>query len=394
LRYESTKFRANPALKPILIDRLPTKVRGQLSNFERDPELFGFLISAEGTIAPKIITRDTALLFYILSEPGLLPAYVDVGLYPARDADIKRLVSDGILEVERADGTFIHGPLALQEWNRPFYATLSHAPDFLGTLSLRAVSYGSKLQEDDPVTLADRLYRFNSLPVTSEWERLLPDSQAVMRWLAWQAGTRIGSRLARAYVRSESPVWSYWRARTALFRTEFSHKLYISPPPEALPQVFASVVETCFAHKVRSFKVGRNLRSVLRPDKLVLYFETKKLLCKATEELRERLKDVPVHGVPFTSAIDGRGLLSWGMDPPRHQALLAAGCQSWRSFVVARIATALIAARRVPGLTSYQNFALERVRLDGIDPQTWIAPEAFWKGDGKESTTVVGRTSK
>lgn len=337
-----------------------------------------------GSVGSKVITRDTALLFYVLREPGPLPEYLHKMLGSARDSIVKRLVLDGVLELEREDGTFVHGAAAMVELGSGNRKPVNSPRDYLSTLSLQAIEYGAKLEEDEPGVLADHLYRFNRLPLTAKWERVLPDSKAVSCWLGSEAGTLLGRKLERAYVRSESPSWYHWRGRTSRLRSGFSHKLYISPRPEALPQVFAFVADACLSHEVRAFKVGCNLSSVLRPDKLVLYFEGEEPLHRIAEKLRMTLKDVESHGVPFTATIDPAGLLSWGMDPPGWQAVSDQNRHSWRLFIVDRIAIALVSAQRNSEVSSPVNFALERIRLEGIDPQSWTAPKTLWTGEGRE----------
>lgn len=69
------------------------------------------------------------------------------------------------------------------------------------------------------------------------------------------------------------------------------------------------------------------------------------------------------------------------MDPPHHSAgsaYTSTGSESWRFWVASRLALALVAARRTPAPEiEPAKFALERIRLDGVDPRTWapLAPE-------------------
>ena len=82
---------------------------------------------------------------------------------------------------------------------------------------------------------------------------------------------------------------------------------------------------------------------------------------------------MPVQGVPFTAEIGGEGLLSWGVDPAQERHRLAwEGPVSWRLFVTSRLARALLHARHEsgPGLEPWR-FALERLRLEGVDISTW-----------------------
>lgn len=86
------------------------------------------------------------------------------------------------------------------------------------------------------------------------------------------------------------------------------------------------------------------------------------------------------HGVPFTCELHGDGLLSWGMDPPkRTQVLPWQERQSWRLWVVNKLATALLAVKTQSShAVEPWKFALERVRLDGIETNSWTpSPDIF-----------------
>jgi hypothetical protein len=74
------------------------------------------------------------------------------------------------------------------------------------------------------------------------------------------------------------------------------------------------------------------------------------------------------------------------MDPPRSERLLSWQEQgSWRLWVVQRLAAALIAARAAPETTMQPTtmqpwqFALARLRREGIDVDRWIPSAAIWQ---------------
>ena len=56
------------------------------------------------------------------------------------------------------------------------------------------------------------------------------------------------------------------------------------------------------------------------------------------------------------------------------------GRESWRVWVAQRLAWFLLGARRTgeSGLEPWR-FALERVRLEGVDTETWAPGAALWK---------------
>jgi hypothetical protein len=84
--------------------------------------------------------------------------------------------------------------------------------------------------------------------------------------------------------------------------------------------------------------------------------------------------------VPFSAEITADGLLSWGMDPPGTQRVLAwQEPESWRLWVVRRLAAAMIAAQSDPGSTmTPAEFALERLRHEGVDVEGWTPAASIW----------------
>jgi hypothetical protein len=163
-------------------------------------------------------------------------------------------------------------------------------------------------------------------------------------------------------------------------------KLYVSPHPSSLPDAFSAWVGVSAAVDALAFKVGRSVRGLLRPDKMVLYFAGLDDLAEGAERLRRTLDGCPAQGVPFTAAISADGLLSWGTDPPRaaQTPLLTMG-ESWRLWITNRLARALLAARASPSaaIEPWQ-FALDRVRLEGVDTETWAPGQRMWDAYQKE----------
>jgi hypothetical protein len=127
-------------------------------------------------------------------------------------------------------------------------------------------------------------------------------------------------------------------------------------------------------------KVGKNVGSLLRPDKLLVYFWSFDALMEASNYLALKLAGIPAQGVPFTSEIAGNGLLSWGIDPPVDQETLSwRGPESWRLWVTNHLARAIMAAKMAPACKIEPwHFALERLRLAGVDIETWTPTNTTW----------------
>jgi hypothetical protein len=395
-------LRANPAFRLVLFDRLPAGQRRQLAGLARDPEHYGVLRPRRGTgLGLKAVDRETALLFLTLARPAPLPSYVRSRLGDAGAASaLARLVADGVLEIELAPAGFVSGAAA-----KSLFAAPAAAGGRLAELSRAALRYGQELartlREPEPLQLSLRLYGYNRLPVTPRWRRTLPDAAAVRRYLGIVAGGRWQPLLERHW--RELPAagdepWLRWlpaaagassptaaAAPATLPRGAPTYKLYVSPALSALPEAFGAVLDGLAAVGAPGFKVGAGAGGLLRPDKIVAYFETFERLAAAAGALTERLAGVAAHGVPFTSEIAGDGQLSWGVDPPPAAGfglLGGDGRMSWRLWLTNRLARALIAA--VAGAAAGETmepwrFAVERLRLEGIDTDSWTPGGSFWR---------------
>jgi hypothetical protein len=423
-------LRANPAFRLVLFDRLPAGQRRQLADLARDPEHYGVLRPRRGTgLGLKAVDRETALLFLTLARPAPLPGYVRSRLGDAGAAlTLARLVADGVLEIERAPAGFVSGAAAMS-----LFAAPAAAGGRLAELSREALRHGQELartlREPEPLHLSLRLYGYNRLPVTPRWRRTLPDAAAVRRHLGIAAGGRWQPLLERHW--REAPVagdepwlrWQRWRpavraapstaaasAAAAMTRDGPTYKLYVSPAPSALAEAFGAVLDGLAAVGAPGFKVGAGAGGLLRPDKIVVYFETFERLAAAAAALTERLAGVAPHGVPFTSEIAAGGLLSWGVDPPPAAEFGALGGdsrRSWRLWLTDRLARALIAAVAAGGSHAGRvdaagtgvgspvagaaagetmepwRFALERLRLEGIDTDSWTPGGSLWRRQGE-----------
>jgi hypothetical protein len=308
-------------------------------------------------LRPRSADRDTALLFLTLRDPGPLPAYVRSLLGAGTAAAVARLVADGVLEVER-EGELVWGPAALEPSQAP-------ARGRLALLSIEALRLAQALPGNDPRPVAVRLYGYNGRPMTPAWKRRWPSPEVVETRLG------IAGKLDGRWIASGRSGWLSWRAREAEAREGGpTWKLYVSPAPEALEGAFGGIVEALARGRAARFKIGPDAAGLLRPDKIVAYFPSFERLGEAAGMITERLEGIPAQGVPFTSEIAGDGLLSWGLDPP------AAG-ESWRFRLVHRLAAALLAAR-VAGAAEPWRAALERVRLEGVDVETWTPGARVW----------------
>lgn len=382
-------FRANPLYELVLWDRLAPEERRALARLPDDPDFYGVLRPRAGAagsltgpsmagLTLKAVDRETALLFLTLREPGALPAYVRTVLAEAAGRTVARLVADGILETER-DGAFVSGPAALAGG-----MDRGVGEGRLARLSVAALQYAQALAIDDPLRLSFRLYGYNRRPLTPRWQRTLASAGAVQAHLGIAPGGVHRPLLDRAWrASSPSEAWLSWRSRSSragdstAAEQGATWKLYVSPAPEALATSFGAVLEALAAGKAAQFKIGAGAAGLLRPDKIVAYFPDFERLAAAAEAVSSRLAGVPAQGVPFTSEIGGDGLLSWGVDPPAAERGAMGGRESWRLWLTHRLARALLMARAAATPEPWR-FALERVRLEGVDTESWTPAAGLW----------------
>jgi len=161
-------------------------------------------------------------------------------------------------------------------------------------------------------------------------------------------------------------------------------KLYVSPNPELLQEAVAVAVDVFRYAGATRFKLGLDVYGLLRPDKIVAYFNSVEELHNATERLLKRLEGCPAHGVPFTAELASDGLLSWGMDPPRDQQTLGwQERESWRLWLTNRLAVALLFAKQTQSTTIEPwQFAMERLELEGVNTASWTPKRIIWEEEG------------
>lgn len=380
---EARTYRASPAYDLVVFDRLEAAERALLGELTSDPSFYGVLRPADGeTRSLRAVDRDTALLFLTLREPAPVPAYVRRTSGGDGDRAVQELVMDGVLEVWNGS-EFVSGGrgaaliLGTQDQGA--------GDGRLGTLSVSALRYGAALELEDRHALAARLYGYNRVPLSPQWAERLPDHHAVLRYVggerkdAWGAFAPAQPAEAGGWIPFNRRDRDGQRRRNG---RQTGHKLYISPLPHSLPEAFATMIAVLDHFPVLQFKLGGDAGGVLRPDKLVAYFTDAVALAEAGQALADRLAGLPAQGVPFSAELGGDGLLSWGVDPPPGERPLSwLPTESWRYWVVRRLAVALIEARRggVDRGMPPERFALERLRMEGVDVERWVPSASMWR---------------
>jgi hypothetical protein len=364
---------------------LSANQRELLTGSHKAPNLYGVLqpkISSGPAL--KAICHDTALLFLSLQQSGRLPLYFKNKFGDHCNAAIAALVLDEVLEIEHK-GEFVSGAGACEALN-----TDTPDPggmDAIAKLSRQALKYAQALHLNDAAAISSRLYFYNGLPLSPKRRSEFSRPESVSDYLG--IGGRNGSLLRRNWsmhpVERDKDNWFMWsslRQHQPTHSGKGTYKLYVSPHLDGMAEVFQATVETLSMTPTLSFKVGCGVRGLLRPDKLIAYFPNFEALSETADRLRQKLAGSPAHCVPFTAAITADGLLSWGVDPPiAPQTCLIPFQESWRLWVTNRLAAALLVAKaaRQETMEPWQ-FAVARLRLEGIDTTTW-APTNTWRAD-------------
>ena len=367
-------FRANPGYELVAFNRLSAEQQDLFANLRRDPDFFGILRpKGDAQLAVKSACRDTALMFYALQEPGVLPAFVLSGEPEEANRAMAKLVLDAVFEME-SGGRMVHGAEALAEICEP---PASGAPiSEIARLSQQAMQYGQSLPFNDASALSARLYSYGRIAMSPAWKRKFPGEGAVRQCLGLDEGAENARRLdAQWHPLPADPGndgWIAFQSRQASLAGATMYKLYVSPRPDSLRQAFDAMVPVLTGARAKAFKVGKDLAGVLRPDKFVAYFSRFEHVERAAGAILARLSGCPSHGVPFTAEL-GSPLVSWGIDPPSEEdAPVWLSRQSWRLWVTNRLAVALLAGTQnaAAGLEPWK-FAVERLRLEGVDTDTW-----------------------
>jgi hypothetical protein len=174
---------------------------------------------------------------------------------------------------------------------------------------------------------------------------------------------------------AEKGEWLSWhrRERTSGQRREGNrYKLYVSPIAEDVREAFTAVARNLGGSGATAFKIGPNAHGLLRPDKMVVYFDARAELHAFGATLARDLAGVRPHGVPFSAELAEGGLLSWGVDPARDGITVGTYVdESWRIWICNRLAVALVSAKASAPAMAPWRCALARLWLLGVDSRTW-----------------------
>jgi hypothetical protein len=387
-------FRLNPLFTVRPFDGLSERLKERLHVLLPHSDIAAVLHAPLGTGLPsKAVSKDLARLLTDLTTPralaDLLPQGA-TGIDAQQQEVIVQLVLDGILEVE-VEGRFLSGVEAVGSLVQARSAPAcvgAEAADENATqrLSRRAIEAALASPRTEPRDLAVLLYLYNRVALCEGWRRRLPDSDSLLRFLdlradgSWMnmSSTVVLPPPVANEARPEEAFhayWLLWRLRpAATINGRISHKVYFSPRPDALPEVFRRVRDKACDSGAGSMKVGRLLSAVLRPDKLIVYFAEHAPALVFARRMAEEFRHVPGQGTPFTHQVDpATAVVSLGVDPsPVHMPQ-----SSWRVYISGKLGLAIQSARRCR-VDQPMEYIHRYMSLLGVDSRRWQPLPTDW----------------
>ena len=246
----------------------------------------------------------------------------------------------------------------------------------IAQLSLSALRMAAAHRQAEPGELARFLYRFGTVPRSPAVERDFGPDDDPMAVLSLTSGGQARRILDTVFNATSFDGWySFSRVPTDA-RLQSVCKLYVSPRPEALADAFPRSAAVFAESGVRSFKVGRGIEGLLRPDKIVAYFEDKTHQADVAAAIVHTLAGCPAQSVPFTNEVGGDGIVSAGVDPPAGDTPT-----SWRAWVTERLASA-VSASLAMDVEGRVRAALEGIQAAGVDPFSWTLIDGAFAPSG------------
>ncbi len=377
-------FQSNPKYALIEWDSLHQPEQEVLAGSSiNSADIFGVFkpLAPQEGLSMKLAYKEVALLFYFLQQPGKLPNYIRAGYDDDMNMMLAKLVMEGVIQIE-SNGDFLSGTLAFKQ----LYEDNGHRQSwkYIETLSSKAIEYVVQLNYLDLGAALTRLYSYNTIPPPLKNSAFnAPDETE--SFSDGENGPQTERELLKHWIRhsptKEFPWLMYTRDLNGYNRTKnnVTYKMYVSPLPSSLREVYEKTIMLLSSTKAFSFKTGINQDGMLRPDKFVIYFHEYEHLHEAAALLNTQLKEYPVQGVPFTAQLDDTGLLSYGIDPPGNNKLDSQG-GSWRAHVAEKLAVAVLQAKeaQLDAKDAYE-YIINKIYLEQIDPHTWVPQQDIWK---------------
>jgi hypothetical protein len=354
ISFVKEKLQPCPSYRLIEWNQLGLAQIEMLSGLYDETEVYGIFqpVDKLSNLTLKVAYKEVALLYFHLEHVNILPRYLYLSGEQKINSTIVQLVLDSIVEIEY-NGNFVSGSAAIKAIFGETLFETSLVPDHLSQLSMEAIQYGLLLRNLDMRSLSYRLYTFNTTPWDEFAKSKFNADSSVKEFLFCYADNEINNLLNQYWEPddlSEEKYWLSWKKMAAgknycIAQDKPTFKLYISPGIHDLPKLFYQLIHVLSASQTLSFKIGNTVQGLLRPDKMVAYFESKKALMETAALLKKELTGYTPQGVAFTAQIDETGILSWGVDPPVTDILSTIEAGSWRLKVTDQLALAIVQAQ-------------------------------------------------
>lgn len=382
------KFRTASFYRLVEWNQLNQRERDILAGLSDEQEVYGVFrpVRTSSQLTSKVAYYEVALLYFHLQQSDVLPRYLITWPKERLNETIVQLVLDGILEIESNDN-FVSGAAAVHAIFGNTVFKNAPLPDRLSDLSMKAIRYALLLRNSDIRSIANRLYSFNTIPYDAVAKSEFFSSRTVKEFLFLNTNGEHHNFLNKNWTfinNLEKKAWLVWSSSNSIqkFSTSpnsYTFKLYISPGLRELPEVFQQTVYALSESNAVSFKIGNSPHGLLRPDKMVAYFENFEDLKKGAARLEKKIAGCAVQGVPFTCQIDKTGLLSWGVDPPESDVLEAIEGGSWRTKITDQLAIAILQAQTERlSMSQTIDFIQAKLAATGINVTDWTPMNHFF----------------
>jgi hypothetical protein len=384
ISFVKEKLRPGSSYQLVEWNELNITEQKMLSGLHDEAEVYGIFqpLFSSSHLTKKVAYKEVALLYLHLNKTNNLPHYLFLSAEEKLNETITQLVLDNILEIEY-EGNFVSGTAAVKAIFGETFFENEIIPDYLSKLSMGAIQYALLLHDLDMRSLSRKLYTFNTTPWNEYAKSKFYAEHSIKEFLFPSANKEINNLLSEFWLSnlSEGKYWLSWWKKKAnedflITSDKPTFKLYISPVINDLPKVFQRVIPILSASSVFNFKIGGNIEALLRPDKMVVYFENRKELMETASLLKKELKGYKSQGVPFTSQIDEQGILSWGVDPADSAVLSTIEAGSWRLKVTDQLALAILQAQKDRlNLQLSIQFIRKKLLSVGINTESWTSIE-------------------
>lgn len=376
------QFRISPLFRLKEWNELSHQEKELISELHDEMEVYGVFspLTPALTFSTKVAYRELAFVYLHLSHNGSLPHYATILPEDSFGNAIAQLVLDQVLEIEW-NGKFVRGANATEALFGKNMFDDNQVSDYLGLLSKQGIEYALHFDNIDMRTIANRLYTYNTQPCDSLVKTIFANESDTRDFVFSVSRKEPGSLLNNEWDLLSDPETDHWLGWTRqsfknspLIQKHCStYKLYISPVVRDMPGVMAIVLPVLSSSDAFHFKIGNGIQGLLRPDKMVAYFENKLSLLAVAEKLKDKLNGFTAQGVPFTAQVDDKGILSWGVDPPTTEVLESVEGGSWRCKVTDLLALGIMQAK-TEKLDQQQaiNLISSRMMVAGINPFNWM----------------------